>query len=417
MKRGETVKRRNGESGKERNEREKNERAHRLVLLPLALCPLLSLWFLGCSGLKLPGSIINVPTVQVSGTVLEAQVLEDKPVQGVWVVVNGSVPAFTDAQGRFVVQAPVPTQEQQELRVFLSAAKHGYTAEVEQIQISTKDPTELQQPIYLTSAPGTSSVKGQVVDKITGQGVPDAEVTLMVEAGIALRIHTAADGSFLLSGILEGTRTFKAKAAQYLVAQSTNPVRQGDENANEPINLALLPLGSPATVTGNVVSAETLLPVADATVRIGDKEGKTGAEGNFTIPEAPTGTQTVQVEHPDFERFIDNILIVGEPLLIFLNPPGGNIPPSLPFTIAGKVTLQGETNHSGVRVDVMRKSDGQVIDAVPSTTIEGNYALWVPPGTYLVRASKEGFQTAEQEVTVPSGVAVKDVNFTLLPIP
>ncbi len=394
----------------------RNERAHRLIPHTFALCPLLALWLLGCSGLKLPGSIINVPTVQVSGTVLEAQVLEDKPVQGVWVVVNGSAPKFTDEQGRFVVQAPVLTQDLQSLRVFLSAAKHGYTAKVEQIQINTNEPNELE-PIYLMPAPETSSVRGKVVDKGTGQGIPDADVTLAVEAGIALRIRTARDGSFLMSGIFEGTRTFKARAADYLVAQTTHPVRQGDENANSPITLALLPLGFPATVTGSVVSAETLLPVTFATVKIGEKEGKTDADGNFTIEEAPTGTQTVQVEHPDFERFVDNITIVGEPLLIFLNPPGGTNPPFLPFTIAGKVTLQGETNHSGVRVDVMRKSDGQVIDAVPSTTIEGNYALWVPPGTYLVRASKDGFQTVEQEVTVRPGVAVKDVNFTLLPIP
>ncbi|MFN3422485.1 MAG: carboxypeptidase regulatory-like domain-containing protein, partial [Armatimonadota bacterium] len=60
-----------------------------------------------------------------------------------------------------------------------------------------------------------------------------------------------------------------------------------------------------------------------------------------------------------------------------------------------------------------RKIDGVVVD-VATTTIEGNYALWVPPGTYLVRASIEGFVSTEREVTVRKGVAVTNVDFTLV---
>jgi hypothetical protein len=116
------------------------------------------------------------------------------------------------------------------------------------------------------------------------------------------------------------------------------------------------------------------------------------------------------VEHPSFLTFNENLLVNGDLLTVFLFPPGSL--PSLPFTISGKVTLQGETNHSGVRVEARRKLDGTVVD-VAITNIEGNYALWVPPGTYLVRASREGFVSDEREVIVRKGVAVTNVNFTL----
>jgi len=60
----------------------------------------------GCSGLKLPGLV--VPTVHVSGRVYEALLLEDKPIAGAWIVINGSAPAYTDSSGRFIVNVPVP---------------------------------------------------------------------------------------------------------------------------------------------------------------------------------------------------------------------------------------------------------------------------------------------------------------------
>lgn len=398
---------------------------------PLRFCIVVALlWLVGCGGLKLPVSGIVLPTVQVTGTVIERQLLEDKPIQGAWVVINGSLPTFTDKDGRFIVKAPIPTKDQQSVRVYLSVAKHGYFALVEQVQINTDAPTELTEPIILTPAPKekdiikSSSVKGRVVDKVTGRGIPDAEVLLIIEVGLHLRIRTAADGSFLLSGIFPPDKgyEFRVRASEYLSILDLRTgeigrtvfIRLGDETVNPHVVLELFPLGSPATVKGSIVSAETLLPVANATVFIGGKQSVTGADGNFSIPEAPTGTQTVRVEHPEFELFIDTITIVGEPLLFFLNPPGSL--PFLPFTLAGKVTLQGETNHSSVRVEVKRKSDGQVVD-VAMTNIEGNYALWIPPGSYLVRASMYGFQPVEQEVTVRPGVAVSDVNFTLMRAP
>ncbi|MCS7185521.1 MAG: carboxypeptidase regulatory-like domain-containing protein [Armatimonadetes bacterium] len=381
-----------------------------LVVFPL----LLSL--LGCGGLELPGLI--VPTVQVSGTVFEAGLLEDKPIANAWVVINGSAPAYTDSSGRFTVNVPITSTSNQTILVAISVAKHGYLARlIEDRQINTGSSTELD-PIYLVPSPNTSGLKGRVVDKTTGRGVPNAEVIL--HGDLTLRVRTAADGSFLLSGIMpeSGEVTLQARHPDFLTVfdlqtgRNRQPViiRKGDENVNT-IILELYPLGTPTRISGRVVNSETSEPVPNATVTLGNKRAVTDGNGDFSIPDAPTGLQTLRVEHPQFLTFSENLLINGDPLHIFLLVPGTL--PSLPFTIAGKVTLQGETNHSGVRVEARRKVDGVVVD-VATTTIDGNYSLWVPPGTYLVRASIDGFVSAEREVVVRKGVAVTNVNFTLV---
>lgn len=380
-----------------------------LVLLVLLL-PLL-----GCGGLKLPELV--VPTVFVSGTVYEALLLEDKPISGAWVTINGSMPAYTDSLGRFTVNVPVTDTSGQTIQVAVSVAKHGYLARlIEGVRINTAGSTELDT-IYLVPAPNTSSLKGRVVDKTTGRGIPSAEVIFLGD--LTIRVRTAADGSFLLSGIMPESGEFpvQARHPDFLTVFDLQTgrnyqnvvIRSGDENVNT-VTLELYPLGTPARVSGRVVNSETSEPVSNATVKLGSKQTETDENGNFSIPDAPTGRQTLRVEHPQFLTFNETLLINGDPLVVFLFAPGSL--PSLPFTISGKVTLQGTTNHSGVRVEARRKTDGVVVD-VTTTTIEGNYALWVPPGTYLVRASIEGFVSAEREVTVRKGVAVTNVDFTL----
>ena len=369
----------------------------------------------GCGGLKPPKLV--VPTVPVSGTVLEALLLEDKPIANAWVVINGSAPAFTDTSGRFTVNVPVTDTSGTTIQVAISIAKHGYMARlIEDRYISTSGASDIGE-IYLVPAPNTSSLKGRVVDKVTRRGIPNAEVIFIGD--LTIRVRTAADGSFLLSGIMPDSGNFpiQVRHPDYLTIfdlqtgrnYQTVTIRSGDENVNT-VTLELYPLGTPARISGQVLNGETLEPVVNATVKLGDKQTTTDGNGNFSIPDAPTGTQTLRVEHPQFLTFNETLLVNGDPLTVFLFAPGSL--PSLPFTISGKVTLQGETNHSGVRVEARRKRDGVVVD-VAITTVEGNYVLWVPPGTYLVRASREGFVSAEREVMVRKGVAVTNVNFNL----
>ncbi|MFN3422449.1 MAG: hypothetical protein ACK40X_12075, partial [Armatimonadota bacterium] len=105
-------------------------RVKTVTLAPLHACSIVLFVLLlslpGCGGLKLPGLV--VPTVTVSGTIYEALLLEDKPISGAWVTINGSMPAYTDSLGRFTVNVPVTDTSGQTIQVAVSVAKHGYLA-------------------------------------------------------------------------------------------------------------------------------------------------------------------------------------------------------------------------------------------------------------------------------------------------
>ncbi|GBC97589.1 hypothetical protein HRbin17_00077 [bacterium HR17] len=373
----------------------------------------------GCGGLKLPSGL-NTPTVPVSGRVLDGSALQDTPIAGVRIVINGSAAAVTDADGRFNVNAPVPTTTPQTIRATLTAAKHGYVTYTDEVQINTSGSNELP-PIYLVPAPQSSSLGGRVVERGSGRPIANAEVLLQVNGGTIQRGRTASDGSFLLSGIMppDGVFEIRARHPNYLVmldpqtGQLSRSVtlQQGDDRVNR-VTIELFPLGTLVRLTGTVLKSETLEPVNGATVRVGDKQATTDSRGIFVIAEAPTGLQVpVQVTPPDttLAPFSDTITINGELLIIFLGAGSTALPP-LPFTVAGQVTLEGETNYSGVRVEALR---GDTIVDAAITGVDGRYTLWLPPGTYTLRASLAGFQTVTQTVQLPPGVAVQGVNFTL----
>jgi hypothetical protein len=386
--------------------------------LSLCLAGSLLVCLAGCSGLKLPAGPV-VPTVPVSGRVLESGLLEDKPLSGARVVINGSAPVLTDSDGRFLADVPVPTASGASLRVVVTVAKHGYSTHISEASVSSSGGDVGN--IYLVPVSGSSSLGGRVVEKGSGRPIPAAEVQLLVSGGASRRTITAADGSFLLSGITppEGEFGLRARHPDYLAVLNpqtgeltvTVNLRSGDERINSVI-VELFPLGTPTRLTGSVFKGETLEPVANATVWVGDKRGTTDVNGNFVISDAPTGGQVpVRVEPPDttLQPLTENLTINGEPLLLFLGTAGSQLPP-FPFTIAGKVTLEGESNHSGVRVEALR--DGSVVDAA-ITDVDGRYQIWLPPGTYTLRASHDGFQTVTQTVRLLPGMAVRDVNFTL----
>lgn len=386
--------------------------------LSLCLAGSLLVCLAGCSGLKLPAGPV-VPTVPVSGRILESGLLEDKPLSGARVVINGSAPVLTDSDGRFLADVPVPTASGASLRVVVTVAKHGYSTHISEASVSSSGGDVGN--IYLVPVSDSSSLSGRVVEKGSGRPIPAAEVQLLVSGGASRRTITAADGSFLLSGITppEGEFGLRARHPDYLavlnpqtgeLAMTVN-LRSGDERTNSVV-VELFPLGTPTKLTGSVFKGETLEPVANATVWVGDKRGTTDVNGNFVISDAPTGLQVpVRVEPPDttLQPLTENLTINGEPLLLFLGTAGSQLPP-FPYTVAGKVTLEGESNHSGVRVEAFR--DDAVVDAA-ITDVDGRYQMWLPPGTYTLRASRDGFQTVTQTVRLLPGVAVRDVNFTL----
>ncbi len=84
--------------------------------------------------------------------------------------------------------------------------------------------------------------------------------------------------------------------------------------------------------------------------------------------------------------------------------------PILPGTISGQVTLQGQTDHSGVLVQVLNQPGKQA-----TTNATGNYQIdSVMPGQVIVKFSKQGFGSKTKDTTLSNGGSLV-LNMTLTP--
>jgi hypothetical protein len=87
-----------------------------------------------------------------------------------------------------------------------------------------------------------------------------------------------------------------------------------------------------------------------------------------------------------------------QPLRIGLARVGAGPPPP-PHTLTGTVTLADQSDASGITVEAVEESSGLAMDT-SATDENGLYYLWVPAGAYLLTASKSGYQSASQHITI-----------------
>lgn len=173
-----------------------------------------------------------------------------------------------------------------------------------------------------------------------------------------------------------------------------------------------------ARATGRVVSAETGQPVADARVTIGAFSTTTSQTGAFVFERLVAGIRQGTVEAPGFERkvfAIDPPLVPGDNDLgeIRLAPPVPPDPPSLPFNLRGVVTVQPPDTPVGASVVLLDAATGAQVDSIAITQPSGEFRFWVPLGRYLLRVTRSGYQTFEQEVLLTAQNQPLTVNVTL----
>jgi subtilisin-like proprotein convertase family protein len=79
--------------------------------------------------------------------------------------------------------------------------------------------------------------------------------------------------------------------------------------------------------------------------------------------------------------------------------------------VSGRVTLHGQSDHSGVRVAAVPNGGFVITGASGEYTLPGLFA-----GTYDIVASKDGWSTEAETVTLTGGQHLADVDFTLMPV-
>jgi len=270
-----------------------------------------------------------------------------------------------------------------------------------------------------------ADIRGRILLVTSGQPPsPSATVTV---AG-ASSVQTLADGTFIVRNASAGATTITVSAAGVTTLRQALPTLTPNA-VNDLGDIFLTDTTYDADVDGTVVRADTLAPVAGARVRISGLSAVTDASGGFAIQDLPAGLggPDLQVGIVTATGYEDKPLILDIPLGptappdnlvnhlgdILISPPVGGIPGG-PTTIRGKVTLQGQTIHTGTSVTLIRAADGQELGSV-LTLQDGSYGFWVPVGQYRVRAERAGYQSQ----TVNANVTRLDVpvvlNIVLVP--
>jgi hypothetical protein len=169
------------------------------------------------------------------------------------------------------------------------------------------------------------------------------------------------------------------------------------------------------TAPSSVTEGETFLvmitdnrtgdPIDDATVEFANTQYSTDEDGIITIPAPYVEHNTSYTLVASKERWQSDtapIMILNEENQLPIQEIGW---------ISGRVTDTTGSGLSDVQVCII-SSNG---DTCESTNEQGRYTLSVSPGTYIVEASREGYVTDTEEVTVSKNTyAVAD--FSLEPV-
>ncbi len=166
--------------------------------------------------------------------------------------------------------------------------------------------------------PATEAVlAGVVVDSISGVFLPEAAV--MVEwsepgdtVSRATQVETDAGGFFAFCGLPGGSTARLQARLRSLSRPDTVDLEAGMVHM-ERLLLAFSDPLSPGVLVGRVIDGDTRMPVADATVRLGEDGPRTltNTRGYFLFESFPWGVYNLQVQHLAYASFTAPVRVAG----------------------------------------------------------------------------------------------------------
>ena len=165
------------------------------------------------------------------------------------------------------------------------------------------------------------------------------------------------------------------------------------------------------TVSGTVRD-DTGAPVADATVFVGCGGCKTGPgfstttnANGFYSGKIRAGTFDMSVRKPGYTTLsiYGSVVVTGDITRDVTLKPG--------VIISGRTYEEGVGDLIGVRVEVITGPDAGTADTTGSPGVPNAYSFSVRPGTFRIRATKDGYVPIERDITAP--VDARNVDFTL----
>jgi thermitase len=332
----------------------------------------------------LPGSI--------TGSVADAE--DGSPIAGA-TVSDGTRTTTTDVTGEYTI-ADVPPGTCQ-----VTARKSGYESASSVATVVSGG--KALADFSLTAVSATGSITGLVTDAedrspIAGATVSDGTRTTTTDA---LGRYTIANvPAWRIYQVTASKEGYESSSLRVIVLSGRTTF----------VRLSLTEITTlPGSITGSVTDAEDRSPIAGATVSDGTRTTTTDTSGEYTIANVPSGTYQVTASKEGYQSSSMTVNVLS----------GGSAVANLSLTevvLPGSITGTVTDAENGSPIVGATVSDGT---RTTTTDVAGEYTIAdVPPGTYQVTASKEGYQSLSMTVNVLSGSsAVANLSLTEVTLP
>jgi len=301
----------------------------------------------------------------------------------------------------------------------LAVTTRGYVTEAYPIQISVTTATFVTVEMEPADLEITGIVAGYATDETTGEPITSAALSFEYEQiggePIIVNGYTDSDGYYIVGGIPIGRVQVTASATDYLTTSVvTNVVQAVGNEEPQQLDFQLIAGATRITVSGRVLDVFTQQPVAGAEVTIADLPPvQTDTNGSFSVPDVFVGERALLVKATGYDDYRENIEVMPgmSPLLVQMNESAAG-PPTEPYTIRGVVTLVGAPDNAGAEVEVFDVINGHVA-AETTTDAEGNYSVFVLPGTYQITVRYQGRSISRAVILPGGGQKLSGIDFTL----
>ena len=231
-------------------------------------------------------------------------------------------------------------------------------------------------------------------------------VTIILTTGVNLTAETDDSGRYIIKGVPGGVYAMTAGLAGYHNSTIGGIVITAGETATQDVTMEELQgkiSGCVRSSTGPIEGARVWVNIPD-----GIKFSYTGADGNYTITDVPAGIYNVTAEKSGYySDYVPDVMVIR-----------GETTNDINFTLEGKLSgLSGVVSNGtypivGVTIEILELKYNTYTDPYGAYKIEN-----IPPGTYTVVATKQGYRAnATYGVVISMGEAV-ELNFTLEEIP
>ncbi|MBS2022813.1 MAG: carboxypeptidase regulatory-like domain-containing protein, partial [Deltaproteobacteria bacterium] len=265
----------------------------------------------------------------------------------------------------------------------------------------------------VTLSEQTGSNASTVQGTVTLTGATDHSGTLVEAVGRAFTTVTDSSGAWRLQ-LVAGTYTLRFTHVNYVTTTASNVVvAEGQTKIVDAFAL----LSNPATLTGQVLAelaSGGTGPASGVSVTL-DPSGinsTTASDGTFTLSGIPAGSYVVRAQKTGYATASATALnlLGGETRAL----PASITLPLARGSLSGKVTLAGQTAHSGTQITLAPAGGTQLTGA------DGEFSFSnVLVGTYEISAQHDGFatQVLGSQFVVASGANTDAGSFTLLADP